>query len=134
MVTGVNTLVLLLSGVTMHSALGAIRAGGLRSLKRYLVETLSLGGLFLAVQGYEWLRLVQFGLTVTSGIYGATFYTLIGCHGLHVFGAVVWLAIVWLRARRHRFSAESHEGVELCAMYWTFVVALWPVLYGLVYF
>jgi len=132
-VTGVNTVILLLSGVTMHWALGAIRAASFTGLIRYLLVTALLGGLFLVIQGYEWIRLVHFGLRLSSGIYGATFYTLIGCHGLHVFGAVIWLLVVLMLARRGRFTAKNHTGVELCAMYWTFVVALWPVQYGLAY-
>lgn len=133
-VTGMNTVILLLSGVTVHLALRAIRAGRLNELIRYLLTTAFLGGLFLSVQGYEWIRLVRFGLTVSSGIYGATFYALIGCHGLHVFGAVLWLIVVLMQARRGRFTAHSYPGVQICGMYWTFVVALWPILYGLVYF
>jgi len=132
-VTGINTVILLLSGITMHLALRAIRANRLSGLMRYLLMTLFLGGLFLAIQGYEWARLVHFGLTMSSGVYGATFYTLIGCHGLHVLGAVLWLMIVGMLARRGRFTPQRHTGVELCGMYWTFVVALWPILYGLVY-
>ncbi len=132
-VTGINTVILLLSGVTMHWALRAIRSGKLLRLMRYLWTTLILGALFLTIQGYEWIRLLQFGLTVSSGIYGATFYTLIGCHGLHVFGAVIWLVAVLIQARRGRFTVRSHTGVEICGMYWTFVVGLWPILYGLVY-
>jgi len=77
--------------------------------------------------------LVQFGLTMSSGIYGATFYTLIGCHGLHVLGAAIWLMVVLMQARQGRFTAHSHTGVQICGMYWTFVVGLWPILYGLVY-
>ncbi|MBI4490614.1 MAG: heme-copper oxidase subunit III [Deltaproteobacteria bacterium] len=132
-VTGINTVILLLSGITMHLALRAVRRGNLSGLMRYLLTTAVLGALFLSIQGYEWVRLVQFGLMISSGIYGATFYTLIGCHGLHVLGAVVWLMVVWMLARSGRFTAQRHTGVELCAMYWTFVVAVWPVLYGLVY-
>jgi len=132
-VTGINTVILLLSGITMRLALRAIRANRLSGLMRYLLMTLFLGGLFLAIQGYEWARLVHFGLTMSSGVYGATFYTLIGCHGLHVLGAVLWLMIVGMLARRGRFTPQRHTGVELCGMYWTFVVALWPILYGLVY-
>ena len=131
--TGVNTMILLLSGVTMQLALRAVRHERPERLVRYLFATVLLGGLFLAFQGYEWIRLVQFGLTVSSGIYGATFYTLIGIHGLHVFGAVLWLLVILMLACRGRFTAKNHTGVELCAMYWTFVVALWPILYGLVY-
>ena len=132
-VTGINTVILLVSGLTMRLALRAIRLGTVEKLVRYLLATMLLGGLFLSIQGYEWLRLIEFGLTVSSGIYGATFYTLIGIHGLHVLGAVLWLAVVLIQARRKRFTAEDHTGVEICAMYWTFVVALWPILYGLVY-
>lgn len=132
-VTGVNTAFLLLSGITVHLALRSARAGKLKHVAGYLLLTAFLGALFLSVQGYEWVRLVRFGLTMSSGLYGATFYTLIGCHGVHVLAAVLWLGVVLVRALRGRYTAERHTGVELCALYWTFVVALWPVLYGLVY-
>jgi len=132
-VTGINTFLLVLSGLTMHLALRAIRAGNSLRLVRDLSTTAFLGALFLAIQGYEWVRLVRFGLTLSSGVYGATFYTLIGCHALHVLGALIWLVAILLQARRGYFTAQRHTGVELSAMYWTFVVALWPVLYGLVY-
>lgn len=134
LVTGINTLILLSSALTMRRALGAIRSGRADGLARNLLTTVLLGVLFLAVQGYEWLRLIGFGLTVSSGTYGATFYTLIGFHGLHVLGAVIWLTVVLIRSRLGRFTARNHAGVELCAIYWNFVVALWPILYGLVYF
>ena len=132
-VTGINTVILLFSGLTGHLALRAIRGGDLKRLIRWILTTAVLGTLFLSIQGYEWVRLVHFGLTVSSGTYGATFYTLIGFHGLHVFAAVIWLMIVLLQARRGRFTPQNHTGVEVCSMYWTFVVGLWPVLYGLVY-
>ena len=130
-VTGLNTAVLLLSGVAMQLAM---RAAAARQGKDIVVRRLSyaaiFGTIFLLVQGYEWLRLVHYGLTLSSSVYGATFYTLIGCHGAHVLGALAWLAIVAVRARR---GTAGDEAVQICGMYWTFVVALWPVLYVLVY-
>ena len=132
-VTGANTAVLLGSSVTMARALRAIRRGNRAGLVGGLGLTALLGAAFLGVQGYEWARLVGFGLTVTSGSYGATFYTLIGAHGLHVLGALIWLGIVLVRAWRGRFSARAHTPVVVCAMYWSFVVFLWPILYLLVY-
>ena len=132
-VTGVNTVILLLSGFTMRLALRAVRLGRPEGLARALLATVLLGVLFLGIQGYEWLRLIEFGLKLSSGIYGSTFYTLIGIHGLHVLGAVLWLTVVLIQARQGRFTAERHTGVETCSMYWSFVVGLWPVLYGLVY-
>jgi heme/copper-type cytochrome/quinol oxidase subunit 3 len=132
-VTWVNTGVLALSAYTMRRARSAQRAGQRDALVRALGTTVVLGTLFLAVQGTEWARLVGHGLTLSTGMYGATFYTLIGCHGLHVLAAVVWLLVVLARAQRHRFAAPIRVPLELCAIYWFYVVALWAVLFPLVY-
>jgi len=132
-VTGVNTLILLYSAATMWLANRAIRLGQQHILTRMLLRTAVLGVVFLLVQGYEWVELIGYGLTLSSGVYGATFYTLIGCHALHVLGAVVWLLGVWRRAMRKRYTATRRTGVVLCSMYWSYVVGLWPILYWLVY-
>lgn len=132
-VTGVNTVILVMSAFTIHLGLRALRRGELRRLIDYLTLTAALGAIFLAIQGYEWLRLIHFGLTVSSSVYGGLFYTLIGFHGLHVFGALIWLIVVFVYAKRGRFSKNRHTGLVTCSMYWTFVVALWPILYVLVY-
>jgi len=133
LVTGFNTVVLLASGLSMHFALRAIRSNQRALLIKWLGVTGLLAVVFLGIQGYEWVRLIQFGLTMTSGLYGSTFYALIGVHGLHVLGGLVWVGIVYGKAQCHRYSSGSMTGVEVCSMYWTFVVALWPVLYVLVY-
>ncbi len=131
LVTGLNTLVLLGSSFAMVRAL---RDRGDRELVvRGLTLTAALGLTFLLVQGYEWTRLLGYGLTVTSGAYGATFYTLIGIHGLHVLGALVWLGVMLLGVHRGRFVDGSAAGLRACGMYWHFVVGLWPVLYVAVY-
>jgi heme/copper-type cytochrome/quinol oxidase subunit 3 len=132
-VTGVNTLILLASAVTMRRSLRAVRANDRNKLIRLLAYTAALGATFLAVQGFEWIRLIHFGLTVSSSVYGGLFYTLIGFHALHVLGALIWLLVVVMLARHGRFSKEHYVGLQTCGMFWTFVVALWPVLYGLVY-
>jgi heme/copper-type cytochrome/quinol oxidase subunit 3 len=132
-ITALNTLVLLASAYTMHRAVRGIRAGQQKPLINWLATTGALGTIFLGVQGTEWIRLVNYGLTFTSSNYGATFYTLIGAHGLHVFAAVIVLAVVFLRALQQKYSALHHNGLELCRLYWFFVVGIWPVLYGLVY-
>lgn len=132
-VTGVNTMFLLASAVTIRVALRSARRGDGTQLVRWLGLTGLLGAIFLAVQGYEWIELIQFGLTVSSSVYGGLFYTLIGFHALHVFGALVWLMVVFALARRRHYAKDRYVGVQTCAMYWTFVVALWPALYGLVY-
>lgn len=132
-VTGVNTLVLLGSSVAMVAAVRAVRRRHGPALVRRLATVAGLGALFLVVQGYEWARLIGFGLTVTSGTYGTTFYTIIGVHGLHVFGALIWLTVTLALAARGRFAGGPAAPVQACAMYWHFVVGLWPLLYLSIY-
>jgi cytochrome c oxidase subunit 3 len=132
-VTTVNTLVLIGSSASMTAALRALHRRERRRFIRMLAATAALGALFLAVQGYEWVRLIGFGLTLSSSVYGATFYTLIGLHGLHVAGALVWLVATTLLAARQRFADGRITAVQACAMYWHFVVGLWPALFVAVY-
>jgi cytochrome c oxidase subunit III len=133
LVTWANTLVLTASCLTMRLAkVAVVRRSPLR-LERWLTMTALLGTAFLAVQGSEWIRLIRHGLTVSSGVYGGTFYVLIGFHGLHVLGAVVWLLGVLFRARANRFSSANAVAVDLVGLYWYFVGALWLVLFPLVY-
>lgn len=132
-VTGVNTLLLLLSGYTMFQARRAITKGRTRQLRNWLLLTGGLGLLFLGVQGSEWLQLIRSGLTLQSGVYGGIFYVLIGCHAVHVLSAVIWLFTVFGMAVAGRFSATRYVAVDTCTIYWIFVVALWPILYVLVY-
>jgi len=132
-VTGLNTLVLIASSVVMHRVVRAIRLGEPAALVRRLGMVAALGTIFLLVQGYEWVRLVAFGLTLSSSVYGTTFYTIIGTHAVHVLGALVWVLVSLLLAARGHFSPERSAPLRACAMYWHFVVGLWPVLYVTVY-
>ncbi len=132
-ITLVNTLFLLYSAVTMWQARRAMRQGIQPRSVMFLLYTTVLGLVFLGIQGYEWVQLIQVGLTLTSGVYGATFYVLIGTHALHVLGAVVWLIVVLFRAWRGFYRPRQDLGMAVCAMYWFYVVGLWPVLYWLVY-
>jgi cytochrome c oxidase subunit III len=132
-VTWINTGVLMSSAVTMFLAVRAVHRNRQRVLRQWLVITGILGVTFLAIQGSEWVRLVAHGLRLSSGMYGGTFYTLIGLHGLHVTAGVLWLCGVVALAIRGRYNARNASGVELCAAYWYFVCAIWPVLFVLVY-
>ncbi len=132
-VTWANTLVFVISCVTMQrAAVAAAKRSPLR-LERSLTITALLGTVFLTVQGSEWLRLIYHGLTVSAGVYGSTFYTLIGVHGLHVLAAVIWLLWVLARARGNRFSAANAAAVDLVRIYWHYVGAVWLILFPLVY-
>lgn len=97
---------------------------------RALLATLALGAVFLAVQGFEWTQLMRYGLSASRSTYGGMFYTLIGCHAVHALGAVTALLIVSARYAR---GTARHAALEVTQLYWLFVVAVWPVLYVLVY-
>jgi heme/copper-type cytochrome/quinol oxidase subunit 3 len=132
-VTWLNTMVLLASGVTMVRARRSVNRNDAVALQRNLALTAGLGILFVLVQGSEWIRLIHHGLTLSTGMYGATFYTLIGTHALHVAGAIFWLGLVWVWARRGQVDAQHDAALDACTIYWIFVCALWVMLFALVY-
>jgi heme/copper-type cytochrome/quinol oxidase subunit 3 len=130
--TAVTTLVLVASAFTMAAALRSLRGADADRGRRLLVSTLGLGALFLVVQGIEWVRLVQFGLA-RGTVYGGLFYTIVGAHALHLVAALVALAWTTRAVARGRIAPDRDEALTAMAMYWWFVVAVWPVLYALVY-
>lgn len=132
-VTWVNTLVLVASGVIMIAAVRAARRDDQHALRRNLAVTGALGLVFLAVQGSEWARLIGHGLTMSTGMFGATFYFLIGTHAAHVVCAIAWVGLVGWWAHGGRFAGGKDTAVEACAIYWVFVCALWLALFALVY-
>jgi len=132
-ITALNTLVLLASAYAMQRAAGAARVRRRSEAAGWLATTAALGAAFLLVQGVEWIRLVRHGLGVAAGPYGATFYTLIGCHGLHVLAAVLTVTVLLARMLAPAGLPRWPTRLEVCRLYWHFVVVVWPVLYVLVY-
>ncbi len=133
LVTTLNSLILFASAWTVIRAVRAARNGERDALTNQLSLTLLLGAIFLFVQGSEWIRLIHFGLTVSSSVYGGLFYTLVGIHAVHVMGAVVALCVVLRLARQGRYLPDDYSGVVACSLYWCFVVLLWGVIYVTVY-
>jgi heme/copper-type cytochrome/quinol oxidase subunit 3 len=132
-VTAVNTLILLASAPAVAAGLRAARRQALRIATRWIAGGAALGALFVVGQGYEWIRLIGFGVTVTSGTYGGLFYMVIGAHALHVIVALAWLTVASARVRPGRAAPGGGAALDACALYWYFVVALWPLLYVTVY-
>jgi heme/copper-type cytochrome/quinol oxidase subunit 3 len=132
-VTGVNTGLLVLSGFTIWRVVRLLRRHDSRRGVRWMTLTTALGAIFLAVQGSEWARLIHFGLTMTSSLYGGMFYLIVGAHALHLAVALALLSLVTARLWRGRYESDV-RGLVACSVYWSFVVILWPILYALVYF
>jgi cytochrome c oxidase subunit 3 len=128
----VNTVVLLSSGVFMHFAYQALRRGNVRRMITLLVITIILGIAFLSGQAYEYIH-VQGGLAINSSIFGATFFTLTGLHGLHVSIGVIFLLVVLVNTLRGKYNQEHDMVVNAATLYWHFVDAVWVVLFALFY-
>jgi cytochrome c oxidase subunit 3 len=130
MQTAVNTACLMLSGVALFVAWLAFKKSPSKARVPFLVAML-LGFAFVSLQGVEWVALLQEGLTLTSSTHGAFFYTIVGTHGLHAVGALAALGWAFGRLSANKLDATSFLTV---AIFWYFVVGLWPFLYGQVYF
>ena len=132
--TAFNTFVLLLSGAVLFGANKAFsKSGASQVTKRLVGISIGLGAFFVLFQGYEWIRLIQFGLTMTSSTYGGVFYLIIGTHGLHVAIALTVLLYTYYRLNTPRNPRITADGFAVAQIFWYFVVGLWPILYVLVY-
>jgi heme/copper-type cytochrome/quinol oxidase subunit 3 len=130
---GGNTFLLLTSSFTVVMGLAALREGRLGAFKRNMLFTLLLGLAFLGGQIYEFGTLYGDGVTLTSSIFGSTFFTLTGFHGLHVLIGAVWALIILVRAQAEAYSADKDMGIEIFGLYWHFVDIVWIVLFTLIY-
>ena len=130
---GINTMVLLTSSYTVVSALTAIRQGRQGRFIAFLLVTILLGVAFLGGQIYEFADLVRQGVTLTSGVFGSSFFTLTGFHGLHVAGGVLWAIVTLVRGLRGTLNAEHSMAVEIFGLYWHFVDIVWIVLFTQIY-
>jgi cytochrome c oxidase subunit 3 len=130
---GVLTALLVTSSFTMQFAVWAVRKDNTKALVRWLIITLILGAAFLAGQANEYRELIHEGLTLRSGVFGSTFYTLTGFHGAHVTGGAILILLVLLRARGGQFTSTRHDSVEMASYYWHFVDVVWIGLFSAVY-
>ena len=129
----VNTAILLASSLTLHRGLTRVLAGKAGALRWWLLATLALGLVFLALQGLVFWTMWQRGLRLAGGIEGAVIYGLSVFHGLHLLaglGVVGWLLT---GALRNAYSVKRHGAVRLAAMFWHFVDGIWVVMFVTVY-
>lgn len=129
-ITFVNTLLLLASGVT---AFLFARQYKKTSRMTLLYVTILLGVFFLSIQGSEWAKLISFGLTTSSSLYGAFFYTIIGAHAVHAFAGLIILLYLLAKLPKSLSAEDKQDTIAVCNLYWYFVVGIWPALYILVY-
>jgi cytochrome c oxidase subunit 3 len=130
-----NTIILMTSSVTVHIAHNGLLAGNKPKFNRWLGLSVALAMVFLYLQYLEYHEAyVEFGLTLSSGIYGSTFYMLTGFHGFHVFMGMTMLLVQLIRSvKNNHFTADDHFGFEASSWYWHFVDVVWVMLFLFIY-
>ena len=107
----------------------ALRRGDRSGFLRWLGTTLALGGIFLVNQALEYAGLLQRGVTNNSSLFGSTFFTVTGFHGLHVLAGLVVLAIFFTLGWRRLLSGRQSDALGAVAYYWHFVDVVWVVVF-----
>ncbi|HEV3088989.1 MAG TPA: cytochrome c oxidase subunit 3 [Candidatus Elarobacter sp.] len=127
----VNSVVLFGSGVTMHYALENWKHANKRRFDLFMGLTILLGAMFLGGQAYEYAH-AQIG-GWSGNIFGASFFTLTGMHGGHVFVGVCFLIALWIQTKRGVYDDHRFFGLTAGTLYWHFVDVIWVVLFFLFY-
>lgn len=131
--TSISAFVLLMSSVTMVLALAAIQRDDRRGAQVWLAATALLGMSFLAGQAFEFTDFYREGLTLSSNLFGTTFYVLTGFHGAHVSVGVLILLSLFAMGAQGRLTREQSLNVELAGLYWHFVDMVWMIVFPVVY-
>jgi heme/copper-type cytochrome/quinol oxidase subunit 3 len=131
--TAVFTVLLLSSSLTIWLAERSLRAGSPGLMRAWLGLTILLGAGFLVGQGFEWSKLFGEDITIRSGLFGTTFFTLTGFHGFHVLMGLLALAVLFILALRGAFEGPHSSALETVSLYWHFVDLVWIVVFSVVY-
>lgn len=133
-IPALNTLILLSSAATLTWAHWGLKVNNRRQLLIGLSITIALGFIFEGFQIHEYIKAyTEYNLTLRSGIYGTTFFTLTGLHALHVTVGAIMLTIILIRCLKGHFFPEHHFAFEAVSWYWHFVDVVWLFLFVFVY-
>ena len=129
-----NTICLLSSSVTIHFALRALHGGRIAAFRILWFLTLALGAIFLIGTGREWYRLIyKEGLTISTNLFGTTYYSLVGLHAFHVSVGLLGLLTVMVFTLAARVNQQHAERLDVFSLYWHFVDAVWVAVFTVVY-
>lgn len=133
-IPAINTLLLLSSALTITWAHWGFKKHHHRQILTGLIFTIVLGVIFEGFQVHEYIMAyTELGLTLNSGIYGSTFFTLTGLHAMHVSMGIIMLTIILIRFLKGHFLPEHHFAFEAVSWYWHFVDVVWLFLFVFVY-
>jgi len=131
--TGLFTIALLASSFTLWRAQRSIDQGHQGGLRIWLLATVALGAIFLGGQIWEYSQLLRENVTINGSLFGTTFYTLTGVHGLHVFGGLLMLLVLLGLALGGYLTPQRAIALTMVELYWHFVDLVWIVIFAIVY-
>jgi heme/copper-type cytochrome/quinol oxidase subunit 3 len=131
--TGIYSLFLLSSSVTIWQAGKSLERQRRGAAIGWLVATVILGGVFLFGQGQEYLHLLNSDVTISRNLFGTTFFTLTGFHGLHVFAGLVAITVLAGLGATGAFHGPRSSAVETVSLYWHFVDVVWVIIFSVIY-
>jgi len=130
----VYTICLLSSSLTIHFAAKSLRRGSVLSFGVLWLATITLGAAFLYGTGTEWYRLIyQEGFTISTNLFGTTYYSLVGLHAFHVVVGLLTLTTVMVFTMTGSVGSEHAERIDVLSLYWHFVDVVWVVVFTVVY-
>ena len=130
----IPTICLLGSSVTIMLAERALRQGNRRPFQLWWAVTILLAALFLSATAIEWHRLITVDhLTISTNLFGTTFYSLVGLHASHVVVGLCLLTLVLVFSLRGLVTPMQHQRIEMVSWYWHFVDAVWVIVFTVVY-
>jgi cytochrome c oxidase subunit III len=128
------TVCLLSSSLTIHLAVRAVRNSNIISFGFWWFVTLTLGVIFLIGTGREWHKLIfHEGLTISTNLFGTTYYSLVGLHAFHVTVGLIGIAIIMTFTLLGKVTSKYSERLDVFSLYWHFVDAVWVVVFTVVY-
>src|SRR5271154_6481113 len=128
------TICLLSSSITIWRAEKAIEDDRVGSFTVWLGATIALAAVFLTNTALEWKKLIyQDGLTVSTNLFGTTFYSLVGLHATHVVVGLILLTSIFIFSLFGWVDSRQSERFGVIALYWHFVDAVWIVVFTVVY-
>lgn len=129
-----NTVCLLASSLTIVIAERAIMRGKMRRFSIFLIVTILLGVKFLVGTAREWSDLIyNHNLTISTNLFGTTFYSLVGLHATHVILGLIMLSILLIFTLTGHVNESHSERIKVLAMYWHFVDWVWVAVFTTVY-
>lgn len=132
--TAIFTVFLFASSGTIFLAERGLKKRNRTQLVLWLVVTIIFGAIFLVGQGMEYATLLgNEKLTPGSNLFGTTFFTLTGFHGLHVFIGLIMLTILAGMAAAGNFKGPHSSAIETISYYWHFVDVVWVFVFSVVY-